>query len=99
MDEDLCRFARTEAVNIRRENAVFLHASRLGKNSFVATVVDMSGHTVTAASVRSKSLGVADQVAISLGKFSYLAVVLKPGSAEAGPSATCSVVDAPGPER
>ncbi|KAH7938834.1 hypothetical protein HPB52_000844 [Rhipicephalus sanguineus] len=35
-------------------------------HNFVAAVVDMSGRTVSAASVRTRSIGVAEQVAISL---------------------------------
>ncbi|KAH7983242.1 hypothetical protein HPB52_010412 [Rhipicephalus sanguineus] len=36
------------------------------QNRFVAAVVDMSGRTVSAASVRTRSIGAAEQVAISL---------------------------------
>ncbi|KAH7948305.1 hypothetical protein HPB52_020358 [Rhipicephalus sanguineus] len=46
---------------VRRENALFVDASRSGPNSFVAAVVDMSGLTVSAASVRTRSIGVAEQ--------------------------------------
>ncbi|KAH6925915.1 hypothetical protein HPB50_011882 [Hyalomma asiaticum] len=53
-------------LNSRRENALFVDASRSGPNSFLAAVVDMSGRTVSAASVRTRSIGVAEQVAISL---------------------------------
>lgn len=64
------RRARAKAylslLNSRRENALFVDASRSGPNSFVAAVVDMSGRTVSAASVRTKFVGVAEQVAISL---------------------------------
>ncbi|KAH7938996.1 hypothetical protein HPB52_004113 [Rhipicephalus sanguineus] len=64
------RRARAKAflsqLNSRRENALFVDASRSGPNSFVAAVVDMSGRTVSAASVRTRSTGVAEQVAISL---------------------------------
>ncbi|KAH7976050.1 hypothetical protein HPB52_008522 [Rhipicephalus sanguineus] len=48
-------------LNSRRENALFVDASRSGPNSFVAAVVDMSGRTVSAASVRTRSIGVAEQ--------------------------------------
>ena len=64
------RRARAKAflsqLNSRRENTLFVDASRWGPNSFVAAVVDMSGRTVSAASVRTRSIGVAEQVAISL---------------------------------
>ncbi|KAH6947456.1 hypothetical protein HPB50_019049 [Hyalomma asiaticum] len=53
-------------LNSRRENALFVDASRSGPNIFVAAVEDMSGRTVSVASVRTRSIGVAEQVVISL---------------------------------
>ncbi|KAH6922551.1 hypothetical protein HPB50_015528 [Hyalomma asiaticum] len=50
----------------RRENALFVDASPSGPNIFVAAVVDMSGRIKSAAAIRTRSIGVAEQVAISL---------------------------------
>ncbi|KAH6937956.1 hypothetical protein HPB50_005468 [Hyalomma asiaticum] len=58
------------ALTLRSKDSIMTDLARIhlpqDTTSFVAAVVDMSGRTVSAASVRTRSIGVAEQVAISL---------------------------------